>query len=260
MATNARIEIITNGIIYKFYADLDKKNKMDEIPFLELDLLNLNKLAIKEVSKLTKSEFDINAVLKSAVELKYIAGIKALLKKQMQSPNEEFAEYFFKELCPKNVYKGNFKEDFLEYTFKGIKEFVTEEMNNLSGDLVNFSGERLSMAPDHEQLSREFTQDERQGYYMLKVILSSVVASSRLTSHKDQVGNCNILLDSNLRRPIVGFDFNNPQHKKLEIFSLDSQGDQVAERVSINNLNKIYSYADQFKAIVAAYEGKAILT
>lgn len=36
--TNARIAILTNGVIYQFFTDLDAPNKMDEKPFLELDL------------------------------------------------------------------------------------------------------------------------------------------------------------------------------------------------------------------------------
>jgi predicted type IV restriction endonuclease len=48
---------------------------------------------------------------------------------------------------------------------------------------------------------------------------------------------------------------NNDQNcKKLEIFSKDANGNRVSDKVSINNLNEIYQYADKFKAIVAAYE------
>jgi hypothetical protein len=40
--TSARISILTNGQVYKFFTDLDAPNKMDEKPFLELDLLDID--------------------------------------------------------------------------------------------------------------------------------------------------------------------------------------------------------------------------
>ncbi|WP_034378823.1 type I restriction endonuclease, partial [Dehalobacter sp. UNSWDHB] len=37
--TKAKFGILTNGIIYQFFTDLEEPNKMDEKPFMELNLL-----------------------------------------------------------------------------------------------------------------------------------------------------------------------------------------------------------------------------
>ncbi|WP_180766128.1 type I restriction endonuclease, partial [Vibrio parahaemolyticus] len=68
--TNARIAILTNGSEYQFFTDLDAPNKMDEKPFLTLDLANLDEHVIPEVKKLTKSSFDVDSVVDAAGELK----------------------------------------------------------------------------------------------------------------------------------------------------------------------------------------------
>ncbi|MEM9451119.1 MAG: type I restriction endonuclease, partial [Cyanobacteria bacterium P01_E01_bin.6] len=73
-ATDARIGVLSDGVKYNFYADLDKPNKMDKTPFLTLDLLNLNDSALRELFKLTKSSFDVNAAMLAASELKYVGG------------------------------------------------------------------------------------------------------------------------------------------------------------------------------------------
>ena len=57
--TTARISILTNGQVYKFFTDLDAPNKMDENPFLELDLLDIDEHSVPELNKLTKSTFDV---------------------------------------------------------------------------------------------------------------------------------------------------------------------------------------------------------
>ena len=52
--TTARISILTNGQVYKFFTDLDAPNKMDEKPFLELNLLDIDEHAVPELNKLRK--------------------------------------------------------------------------------------------------------------------------------------------------------------------------------------------------------------
>ena len=47
-ASNARFGVLTNGIEYRFYADLDKRNIMDEKPFLIVNMLDLSDNDIKQ--------------------------------------------------------------------------------------------------------------------------------------------------------------------------------------------------------------------
>ena len=72
-ATNARIALLTNGAQYLFFTDLDAPNKMDEKPFLVLDLLNIDESTAPELSKLSKAQFDLSAVISTAGELKYVS-------------------------------------------------------------------------------------------------------------------------------------------------------------------------------------------
>ncbi|ELS02056.1 hypothetical protein Xen7305DRAFT_00017670 [Xenococcus sp. PCC 7305] len=258
-STDARIGVLTDGVVYHFFADLDRNNRMDKKPFLVIDLLNLNESVIKELSKLTKSAFDVSNAISSASELKYVGGIKALLRQQLKAPNDEFTKYFFRELCPENAYTGRLKQDFLGYTLRGIKEFITEEMKNLLDDAVN--PPKVDPKDDLEDLhtgeKTEFTEDERDGFYILRGILSSVVKPSRIT-YRDTQNYCNILLDNNGSRQIVRLHFNNPKNRKLEIYSIDINGDKSSEKVSIVELDEIYKHADQFKAIVDAYEQRTL--
>ncbi len=252
-ATDARIGILTNGVIYKFYADLERPNKMDKTPFLELNLLKLNESALKELSKLTKSTFDVKDAISSASELKYVGGIKALLRRQMQLPSDDFVKYFFKELCPDNIFSGKLKEEFFEYTLRGIKEFITEEMKHLLDDVVNppVIDPPPVIEPSEDEL--EFTENEREGYYILRAILSSIIDPSKVT-YKDTATYCNILFDNNSWKPIVRLHFNNPEKKKIEIFSIDENGNKVSEKFSITDLKEIYQYAEKFRSIVISYE------
>lgn len=91
--TNARLAILTNGTEYQFYTDLDAPNKMDEKPFLILDLENIDEHLIPEVKKLTKNSFDVNSIVSAAGELKYLSQIKRIISEQFKEPEEDFIRF-----------------------------------------------------------------------------------------------------------------------------------------------------------------------
>lgn len=262
---SARIGILTDGVVYQFFADLDNRHRMDSKPFLVINFLDLNDSAINELAKLTKSAFDVKDAINSASELKYIGGIKSLFREQLKKPNEDFVKYFFKQLCPENVYTGRLKQDFVDYTLRGIKEFITEEMKNLLDDAVNppddgkkdQTEEETKQNLETEKSATKFTEEEQEGFYIVRAILSVIVDPKRVT-YKDTESYCNILLERNTQRQIVRFYFNNPNNLRLEIYSVDANGNKSAEKVPIKSVNEIYQYADKFKAVVSAYDAKAV--
>ena len=89
-ATDARFGVCTDGIRYRFFSDLEKPNRMDEKPFLEFDLLHMEPEVIEQLKKLSKADFDQEAILASASELKYTMEIKKTLAKQLDDPDEDF--------------------------------------------------------------------------------------------------------------------------------------------------------------------------
>ena len=61
--TDARFGVITNGIVYDFFTDLEKPNIMDNNPFLTVNLANLKDSTIKELVKFTKATFSIDNII-----------------------------------------------------------------------------------------------------------------------------------------------------------------------------------------------------
>ena len=58
--------VLTNGIEYRFYADLDKTNIMDEKPFLVVNMLDLSDADIEEMKKFHKSCYNESEILSTA--------------------------------------------------------------------------------------------------------------------------------------------------------------------------------------------------
>ena len=88
--TSARLAILTNGINYKFFTDLEEPNKMDTTPFLEINLLGSKDNDLTELKKFCKDNFDINNIINTASNLKYASSIEKILSEEFSNPSDEF--------------------------------------------------------------------------------------------------------------------------------------------------------------------------
>lgn len=133
--TKASFGILTNGIIYQFYSDLEETNKMDLTPFLEIDFLNLTQDKIKELSKFKKECFNIKGILSSASELKYTSLLKKAIADQFNDPSEQFVRALIK-----NIYSGvktqSVIDKFKELTRSSIHEYINDLINEKLHDII----------------------------------------------------------------------------------------------------------------------------
>lgn len=90
-----RIAILTNGVIYQFFSDLNAPNIMDDEPFLSFNLLEDDpSIYISSVKQFCKEEFDIKNVISNAVFQKYATVVEKTLKQDLLNPSDEIVKYF----------------------------------------------------------------------------------------------------------------------------------------------------------------------
>lgn len=58
--SKAKFGILTNGLIYKFFTDLEEPNKMDEKPFMELNLLDIKESLVPELKNSISQRWILN--------------------------------------------------------------------------------------------------------------------------------------------------------------------------------------------------------
>lgn len=127
--TNARIAILTNGEVYRFYTDLDSPNRMDEKPFLELDMHDIDETLISELKKLTKGAFDLQSVLNAAGDLKYVGQIKKIVSTEFKEPSDEWIRYFAIRIH-EGVVTQRIKEQFAPLVRKAGQQFLADQVND----------------------------------------------------------------------------------------------------------------------------------
>jgi hypothetical protein len=256
--TSARISILTNGQVYKFFTDLDAPNKMDEKPFLELDLLDIDEHVAPELLKLTKSAFDVESIVNAAGELKYVSQIKRELGQQFNKPDDEFVR-FFASRAYDGILTQRVRELFSELTRKAMAQFLNDQVNDrlksaMSGTpapsllATTEEPERPPAAQEEEPDDRVVTTpEELEGYHIIKALVRSVVDAKRIT-HRDTQSYFGVLLDDNNRKPICRLHLNRSQ-KYIGLF--DQEKNET--RHVLQSLDDIYDFSDQLRATVSFY-------
>jgi len=143
--TPARFGILTNGIIYKFYTDLDTPNKMDDRPFLEFNLLDIKDNLIPEIKKFERANYDHDNILNSAAELKYTNEMKKILYEEMSNPSDEFIRFMLKDIYP-GIKTQNVIDKFRDITQKAFKQFVNDTLNERFKALIDNASTKESAA------------------------------------------------------------------------------------------------------------------
>ncbi|HGM3508348.1 TPA: type I restriction endonuclease [Clostridioides difficile] len=139
-ATEARFAILTNGIIYKFFTDLEEKNIMDEKPFMTINLLDIDENKISHLKKFAKTNFDIDVVFNIASESKYTNLIKEQLNEQLENPSDEFVRFIINDFY-NGVKTQNVVEKFRPIVKRSILQFATDFMNEKLKTLLESNNE-----------------------------------------------------------------------------------------------------------------------
>lgn len=239
--TDARLAVLTNGVVYKFFSDIDSPNKMDEKPFFTLQLDSVRKSDIKTLEGFTKQSFDIDKIVHAAGTLKLQSLVYKALQDEFQEPSEEFIR-----LIAARVQAGRFTTQ-VKDTFRGL---IINSVSSLIRDKVT---ERLASAltatnpieETEEQQAAEpilTTQEEVDGYNIVRAIASRVVDPKRVIM-RDAKSYCAILLDDNNRRTIARLHFNSPTARYLGTFDGKDEA-----RIAVLEPIEIYKHE---KAILA---------
>lgn len=128
--SEARFAILTNGLSYEFYSDIDEPNKMDAHPFFKFDILNFQDHQITELKQFTKSAFTLDQILDRASTLKYTGGVKKILEQELSNPSKDFVKFFAAQVLIGKKLTQNLLDEFTPIVQEAQKQFINEKINS----------------------------------------------------------------------------------------------------------------------------------
>ena len=256
--TESRFGVLTNGIIYRFYTDLEKANVIDEKPFLEFNMLDIKDPLVEELKKFSKSSFDLNSILATASDLKYMKEVRRIIEEQINNPSDDFVKFFTSQ-----VYSGRLtqsvREQFAQITQKAFKQYINDKINDrlnlalttetpIISEKSQANTDIVGIEEELKENKVETTEEELDAYYIIKTILRETIDSKRINI-RDAINYCAVILDGSPRKPVTRLYLNGAQ-KYIGLFDEAKH----EEKISINSIDDIYNYSDRLKAAASHYD------
>jgi len=250
--SKAKFGVLTDDNIYKFYTDIEEPNKMDEKPFFEINLLEIDELHVEELKKFHKSYFDLEKIIGSASELKYAGELKAIIANEFNTPSAEFVKFFGKQ-----VYNGQFTPKILEQFVHLVKRSIAQHIS----DLITFRLKSVIKVDDVEnkddavkiddavlqKTEKEPSSEEMEAFYVVKSVLRNTVEVNRIIYRTAQA-YIGIFVD-NSRKPVCRLYLNNANNKKIGLIGEDKK----EIKNSIVSVDDIYGFSTELTETVKSY-------
>jgi hypothetical protein len=252
--TDARLAVLTNGVIYQFYSDVEKPNKMDDKPFFSFSMDAIKPTDIKTLEKFSKASFDIDKIVQEAGNLKLQSLLRKALDKEFAEPSDEFIRLMSSRVHDGKItaaIKENIGRMLVSTIATMIRELVTERLSSAldaSNPAKDVEAEAIVEQPDTDVVT---TAEEISGFHIVQAIASKLVDPKRIVL-RDAKSYCAILLDNNNRKTIARLHFNGLTSKYLGLFSGKDE-----ERHLIAELTEVYRFAPQLEARLKELDDKS---
>lgn len=254
--TKAKFAILTNGMIYRFYTDLEEPNKMDESPFLEINILDVKDNQITELKKFQKSTFNVGDIFNAASELKYSHQFRAVFANELLNPSDDFLKFFLT-----SVYSGMktqaVMEKFRPILKKALNEYISELMNDKIKSALSANTDSQPVAepaaPVEEPVPEEpenkivTTPEELEAFFVVKMLLKGTIPVEDLT-FKDTIRYFSVLYQGKTTKWLCRFIFTSG-HKLLVIPDENKQ----ETRYPLESIYQIEDYKDALIEVVKRY-------
>lgn len=235
-ASKAKFIILTNGIVYKFFSDIEETNILDKDPYFTFNLLEYKENQLETLSEFCKENFDLEKAYSNAGDLKYIKQFEEVIENEYRTPSDDFVRYL---ISKSGVCDGRITDKVIEKH----KSTTVEAFNLFMSKVMKTSLDFSLTAKQEEKSSKNevvTTLEELEGYAIVKSILNDIIDISRVT-YRDNASYFNVLLDDNIRKTVCRLYFNRSQ--KYIAFLVGTK----ENKQPINSVNDIFGFAEQIK-------------
>lgn len=258
--TSAKFGLLSNGIIYRFYTDLVEPNKMDDKPFFEFNVTDIKDNQVEELKKFHKSYFNIESIQTTASELKYMNELKALMGVEFQNPSEGFVKLFAKQ-----IYRGMLTSKMVEQFNALIRKSIQQYINDLITERLksalkkenteqSISEKEITTTAEEKGPAIETTEEEKEGYMIVKTILRQKIKPSRI-AYRDAQSYFAILLDDNNRKTICRLYLNS---SRKYIGTFDEEKKET--KTELSTVDDIFKFEAVLHKTVEWYDSEKVQT
>ena len=250
--TDTHFGILTDGITYRFYSDLDQPNMMDPKPFFEFNMLEFSEPQVKDLKRFTKSAFEVDETIDAARQLKYMTEIKRVIAREIAEPSDEFVSFFVQL-----VYAGRNTKPVREMFGSLVREAFAQFINDSFDARLNAALQRIEEQNDTASFEQEAAEEEdkpepteleREGFAVVKAILRETMDVRRLYLEPGQRFAI-IWIRPDAESVKMGNVLCRLLFKTSEL-RLNLYPKPYGNNDPVNDVDSLFSYADRFREAV----------
>jgi len=200
---DVKIAMITNGVNYHFYTDLNQDNIMDNEPFFSFSMESLTNTDIETIETFSKDHFDADRLVKFAEELVYMSNLNTTLKDLFRNPTDEFLRFLIKDFSSSRItsnvldrfrpiVKKAINHTLLEIISEGLstKETISEAAVSIAEPVANPTKNILEEDTEEASSAKKgiiTTEDELKCFEIVKDILDQSKLNINDLKYKDTI-------------------------------------------------------------------------
>ena len=246
--TDTHFGILTDGIKYRFFSDLEQPNTMDQAPFFEFNMLEFSEQQVIDLKRFTKDVFQLNETTDAARQLKYMSELKRIIACQMAEPSDELVKLIIKPFYP-SKFTASVRDTFVPLVRDAFAGYIEDSVDSrLNAALARVEDQkRESQAKQQAEAvgtpesMPEFSDTEIEACQIVKAILGDVVDVERIDL-RSYARYSKILLDDTRLKVICSLYLTNTNGQSS--VSIGKNG----EAKEIGSVNEIYDYANGLRA------------
>ena len=248
------IGVLTNGIVYKFYTDLNAENIMDTEPFFVFDFGTLKDGHISKLEMFSKANITKTDVINSdIIKIRNYAAAVEVLRREFANPSEDLVKYVIKQMPFIKRANEAVVEEFREHIKKAVVQF---EQDFFDAQIARLKETTQPPTQDQQTKAAEIvteksaiqtTVEEMQALSIVRSLLYKTVPSEKIVL-KDSENYCDISYATVGSPRIVRLHFSDPSHLFI---SFPGNPDLVTlGKIEIKSIEKLNEHGDKITSTV----------
>lgn len=210
---DCNVGVLTNGIVYKFYTDLNAENIMDSEPFFVFDFTSYKEWQIKRLEmfsleNITKTDEINNDIIKT----RNFVAVTRFLKKEMSEPSDELIKLAIKQMPfikkASEPIIEEFKDHFKKAHLQNQQDYFDAQISRLKeAQQAEQEQKPVDSAPAKPTFITSI--EELQALAVIKSMLWNIVPAEKICL-RDAENHCDISYATTGWPRIVRLYFNDP--------------------------------------------------
>jgi predicted type IV restriction endonuclease len=157
---SVRLGILTNGLEYHFFTDLNDTNIMDSKPFFAFNITNYTEDDFNHLIKFSKNLYDYETIKILAESLMYSQSFKSIIKEIFENPNDNFIKFVIKE-------RFNFKvtQQFINTARPLVQKCIQESIAEIVSEKFDSPIHQQAVLEISATGTNETSQEDKKLYY-----------------------------------------------------------------------------------------------